>query len=90
MAVRYNILIHIVYDEKTYSTVEADCNLYVPNNATSALMVIVGSDGGERRLVWHPGSDPHQNPARPTIERAAVLEVEGRHALPEVCGSVID
>ena len=28
---RYNILTGIVFDEKAYATVEADCNLYVPN-----------------------------------------------------------
>ena len=43
---RYNILTGIVFDEKTYATVEADCNLYVPNAPTSVVMQIVGSDGG--------------------------------------------
>ena len=42
---RYNILAVIVFDEKAYATVEADCNLYLPNAATSVLMKIVGSDG---------------------------------------------
>ena len=44
---RYNILSSIAFDEKAYATVEADCNLYVPNGPTSMLMRIVGTDGGD-------------------------------------------
>ena len=65
---RYNILTSIVFDEKAYATVEADCNLYVPNAATSALMQIVGSDGG--RDVSYTSLD--QIRARTPLDRRSI------------------
>ncbi len=40
---RYNILSGIVFDEKTFSTVESDCNVYIAGAAT--LMRVVGGGG---------------------------------------------
>jgi hypothetical protein len=51
---RYNILPVIVYEDKTYRTVTADCNVWIPSPSTTGvrhLMRITGTDGaggGER------------------------------------------
>ncbi len=43
---RYNILAGIVFDEKTFSTVDADCNLYIPHSGVSSAMKVIATDGG--------------------------------------------
>jgi hypothetical protein len=43
---RYNILSSLVYDDKTYPTVTADCNAWIPSSAnTIALLKVTGTDG---------------------------------------------
>jgi hypothetical protein len=45
---RHNILSALVYDDKTYPSVTADCNLWLTNgssSSTSAMLKIVGTDG---------------------------------------------
>jgi hypothetical protein len=44
---RYNILPAIVYDDKTYLAVTADCNVWIPSSASAShLMRVTGTDGG--------------------------------------------
>ena len=43
---RYNILAGIVFDEKTFSTVDSDCNLYIPHSGVSSAMKVIATDGG--------------------------------------------
>ena len=65
---RYNILTSIVFDEKTYATVEADCNLYVPNAATSVADADRGlrrGTGTSRMLPWiRSAPEPRSTDAR--------------------------
>ena len=43
---RYNIVPAITYDDKTYPTVTADCNVFIPPSAGSTfLMKVTGTDG---------------------------------------------
>jgi hypothetical protein len=43
---RYNILSGIVFDEKTFATVDSDCNLFIPYPGVSRMMKVLGSNGG--------------------------------------------
>ena len=45
---RYNILNTLVYDDKTYPSAAADCNLWIPSG-TNPLMKITGTDGAGDR-----------------------------------------
>ena len=43
---RYNILPGITYDDKTFPTVTADCNLFIPASADQSFLVkVAGTDG---------------------------------------------
>ena len=43
---RYNVLPAITYDDKTYPSVAADCNVYIPSSSASTfLMKVTGTDG---------------------------------------------
>ena len=43
---RYNIIPAITYDDKTYPTVTADCNVFIPSSTASTfLMKVTGTDG---------------------------------------------
>ena len=43
---RYNVLPAITYDDKTYPSVTADCNVFIPSSAASTfLMKVTGTDG---------------------------------------------
>jgi hypothetical protein len=42
---RYNIATSVVYDDKTYPAVTANCNLYIPSAGNTMLMRVTGTDG---------------------------------------------
>ena len=43
---RYNVVPAITYDDKTYPSVAADCNVFIPSSAASTfLMKVTGTDG---------------------------------------------
>jgi hypothetical protein len=42
---RYNILSTLVYDDKTYPSVTADCNLWIPPSSGTAMLKVTGTDG---------------------------------------------
>ncbi len=43
---RYNVVPAVTYDDKTYPSVVADCNVFMPNSAASTfLMQVTGTDG---------------------------------------------
>jgi len=50
---RYNILKSVVYDDKTYSSATADCNLWIPSTtSTTAMMRVSGTDGASDASYW--------------------------------------
>jgi hypothetical protein len=50
---RYNIVKSLVYDDKTYPSATADCNLWMPSaSSTTAMMKVIGTDGGSDVSYW--------------------------------------
>lgn len=66
---RYNILPVIVYDDKTYPAVTADCNAWIPSSTSAShLMRVTGTDGG--REVSYPTLEQIQ--AKTPLERNSI------------------